>query len=298
MASSDSIPSADIINLDTKRRALEEEAKVITDELTQPSINNGIRTKPMGIDTPLVDEEGYPRSDIDIYRARHLRKRLNEIRYDHKRIMSQIEANLMNTSSSATSTSTTLSKEQIHLDEETARRVKKPKPKFDKATGKWVVCNWDGTVAGVENGHLRSFENLNSKVDNVSKTNETNLNNTIVENLSSVRIDEGNQSTPQVELERIPFAKISEVVEGSPAAQGGLRLNDVIVQVGSVDFRNHRNLQAIAEVVNRAYSDRDMVNFVVLRPTAPDNQSRRLSVNVKPGKWFGNGILGCRIIKV
>jgi hypothetical protein len=26
----------------------------------------------------------------------------------------------------------------------------KPKPKFDKKTGKWVVMSWDGSVAGVE----------------------------------------------------------------------------------------------------------------------------------------------------
>ena len=82
--------SNDIHLLDKRRRNLEEESSAITDELT----NSVDGKKPMGVTTPLVDEEGFPRADIDVYRARHLRKRLNEIRYDHSNIMKKIEGNL------------------------------------------------------------------------------------------------------------------------------------------------------------------------------------------------------------
>ena len=161
-----SSPPSSILDLDVRRQALEIEAKAITDELTQPSIDNdGRRTLPMGIDTPLVDADGYPRSDIDIYRAKGLRKRLNEIRYDHKSIMKQIETALQNGNSSPFSASSNKMDVSVSTSKATssstmidddkglkARKAPKPKPKFDKASGKWVVCNWDGTVAGVENG--------------------------------------------------------------------------------------------------------------------------------------------------
>lgn len=81
----------ELLNLDEKRKALEEEASVITDELMTAVDGK----EPMGISTPLVDEEGYPRADIDVYRARHLRKRLNEIKYDHDVIMKKIEQEML-----------------------------------------------------------------------------------------------------------------------------------------------------------------------------------------------------------
>jgi hypothetical protein len=36
--------------------------------------------------------------------------------------------------------------------------AEKPKPRLDpESTGKWVVMNWDGTVAGVAGGDKRHF---------------------------------------------------------------------------------------------------------------------------------------------
>ena len=49
----------------------------------------------MGITTPLVDDEGYPRADIDVYRARTLRKRLIEIRNDRKAVLEKMERGLI-----------------------------------------------------------------------------------------------------------------------------------------------------------------------------------------------------------
>ena len=49
----------------------------------------------MGIDTPLVDSEGYPRGDIDVFRARTLRKRFIEIQNDHKSLTRKIEKGLV-----------------------------------------------------------------------------------------------------------------------------------------------------------------------------------------------------------
>ena len=81
--------------LDIQKKSLELEAATITSELLQKIDDT---TEPMGIDTPLVDSDGYPRSDIDVYRARTLRKRLKEIQTDYKDIMGQIERGLVSLS--------------------------------------------------------------------------------------------------------------------------------------------------------------------------------------------------------
>jgi len=77
--------------LQSRREALEIEADAIYSELTSPGANG---SAPAGIKEPLVDAEGYPRGDIDIYRVRELRNRLSSINVDHKEIMGKIEAGL------------------------------------------------------------------------------------------------------------------------------------------------------------------------------------------------------------
>jgi hypothetical protein len=41
---------------------------------------------------PLVDAEGYPRSDIDVYQVRHARAGIYRLQNDHKALMREIEA--------------------------------------------------------------------------------------------------------------------------------------------------------------------------------------------------------------
>ena len=79
-------------SLQVKRENLSLELKAIHSELTS-SPGDGV--EPIGIDTPLVDKEGYPRGDVDLYRARDLRKRWNEIQNDQTHIMKELEINLV-----------------------------------------------------------------------------------------------------------------------------------------------------------------------------------------------------------
>ena len=77
--------------LDVQRKSMEHEADAIFLELTTPP-SEGVDA--MGVDTPLVDAEGYPRGDIDIYRARTLRQRFSVLKTDHKEITKKIETML------------------------------------------------------------------------------------------------------------------------------------------------------------------------------------------------------------
>jgi 26S proteasome regulatory subunit N4 len=72
----------------SQRELLELEAEAITSELTSPGPNG---ERPIGIKDSLVDAEGFPRADIDVYRARNQRNRLAVINTDHKALMKEIE---------------------------------------------------------------------------------------------------------------------------------------------------------------------------------------------------------------
>ncbi|KAI7872562.1 hypothetical protein BDF14DRAFT_521036 [Spinellus fusiger] len=65
-----------------EKDALEEELRTLLE---------GLRSQGVGMDTPLVDREGFPRSDIDVAAARVARSRVYELRNDHTALMSKIE---------------------------------------------------------------------------------------------------------------------------------------------------------------------------------------------------------------
>ncbi|KAL8558336.1 hypothetical protein ACOMHN_012900 [Nucella lapillus] len=50
--------------------------------------------KGVGMNGPLIDEEGYPRSDIDVYAVRHARHKIACLQTDHKLVMKDIEEEL------------------------------------------------------------------------------------------------------------------------------------------------------------------------------------------------------------
>lgn len=72
-----------------QRDILELESSIVADELRSPGSNG---ERPAGIKDSLVDEDGFPRSDIDIYLVKANRQRLAVINTDHKEVMKQIES--------------------------------------------------------------------------------------------------------------------------------------------------------------------------------------------------------------
>ena len=49
-----------------------------------------LQSNSVTIDTPLVDADGFPRADIDVWAVRHARVRIIELRNDHKSLMDNI----------------------------------------------------------------------------------------------------------------------------------------------------------------------------------------------------------------
>ena len=72
----------------SQREVLEMEADAIGSELRSPGPNG---EPPAGLKDPLVDAEGFPRADIDIFRVRSQRHRLAEINTDYRKLMKDID---------------------------------------------------------------------------------------------------------------------------------------------------------------------------------------------------------------
>ena len=76
---------ASLLQLDHDRSKMEEELKEMLDVLKGQGV---------GMEEALVDAEGYPRNDIDVYQIRHARNRIICLRNDLKDIMAKIEAGM------------------------------------------------------------------------------------------------------------------------------------------------------------------------------------------------------------
>ncbi|CAH2018638.1 unnamed protein product [Acanthoscelides obtectus] len=87
---------------------------------------------------------------------------------------------------------------------------------------------------------------------------------------------------------KIPFAKVTIVSENGPAQYAGIMVNDGIVEFGSVNATNFKNITDIATVVQ--HSEGARVNIKLKRG------DRFITLVLVPKKWTGKGLLGCNIV--
>lgn len=131
----------------------------------------------------------------------------------------------------------------------------------------------------MENGHLRSFD----EIDNYT-LKEAVQNSVLPLKKSIERLDD-------MDVDVIPFAKIEHVMNKSPAELARLKLNDLLVTFGTLDHTNHRDLRALGEVVASAHMDHSEIPITVLRQN--DGAERLVSLTLKPTVWEGKGLVGC-----
>ncbi|KAM4578113.1 26S proteasome non-ATPase regulatory subunit 9 [Fundulus diaphanus] len=72
----------DVKNLIKKKDDIEEQIKAYYDVLEDQGV---------GVEGPLVDAEGYPRADVNLYTIRDARHNISCLQNDHKAIMTEIE---------------------------------------------------------------------------------------------------------------------------------------------------------------------------------------------------------------
>jgi 26S proteasome non-ATPase regulatory subunit 9 len=199
-----------------QREALEIEAEAIASELTSKGPNG---QPPAGIRDPLVDSEGFPRGDIDLFNVKAKRQRLSVINTDHKALMAEVERTLLEVQS------------ELPLFVSRAR-----------------ANNGDQITEGATQG-------------------------------ASTPSD-GQQNTR-------PFAKVDEILPGSPAYEAGLVDGDELLQFGRVTAVVNQALDAIPGVV------RENVNLPIQIVVRRNGIS--VSLHITPKSWGGRGLLGCHL---
>jgi S1-C subfamily serine protease len=155
-------------------------------------------------------------------------------------------------------------------------------------SGKWVVRNWDGTISGVENGHLRLFDDI-GKESTVDSTPRVDIVSTVDETCSEI-------NSLDVE-EAIPFAKIENVIKNSPSDLARLQVNDLLVKFGTVDHTNHREFVALSDIVSSAHANDLEIPLVILRKY-DDGVDKKLLLTLKPEVWDGKGLVGCSFSRI
>ncbi|OJD12576.1 hypothetical protein AJ78_06854 [Emergomyces pasteurianus Ep9510] len=114
--------------------------------------------------------------------------------------------------------------------------------------------------------------------------------------LITSRAIEDSTTSSQTGIIETPFAKINSVVEGSPAAQAGIKVGDRIRSVGHVNWMNHENLMKVAEVVQRNEGNAVAVKLV---RRDESGEARDLTLQLVPRRnWGGRGLLGCHLVLV
>eukprot|EP00573_Skeletonema_grethae_P002174 CAMPEP_0201689366 /NCGR_PEP_ID=MMETSP0578-20130828/2974_1 /ASSEMBLY_ACC=CAM_ASM_000663 /TAXON_ID=267565 /ORGANISM="Skeletonema grethea, Strain CCMP 1804" /LENGTH=358 /DNA_ID=CAMNT_0048173989 /DNA_START=25 /DNA_END=1098 /DNA_ORIENTATION=+ len=337
----------ELLSLSNQKHSLELEVNAIISELTSPititttnDSNTTTTAPPMGIDTPLVDNEGYPRSDIDVYRVRSLRKRFHEIKTDYRVVEGRIERGLLELSAlrdaetsgggSGGDASKSMSKDKVNEAQEIqARRAPKPKPKFDPVTGKWVVKSWDGSVAGVENGEVRKFEDLSHSSEGAlasiagiagsggsgsaaaqqeqqgsssfqQRPTSSSATASSTEQTSSTS---SSSSSTQQTIALTPFAIIDQVFANSPSQEAGIQEGDLLVRFGTVTSDNHGDFNSIKRAIvtelSLAAANECSISVAVRRTTSMlggvAEMIRTETFDLTPREWAGKGLLGCHL---
>lgn len=281
-----------LLELRVKRDALDSEAQAIVSELTAPQtsiIDGKTIVASMGIETPLVDSEGYPRADIDLYRARTLRKRFHELKTDRSNLQSEIERLLLRLSLLQQP-----SKQEEHQAEDEARRAMKPKPKYDAKTGKWIVTTWDGSIVGGSTQvEARDQNNELSVADNIADIAP------LVESglLQAQRIE---QPLSLMHFSHMsPFARIESVVDQSPAQLAGMEAEDRIISFDGITRRKDSDLawllQQVSSRVAQAAASNGTLLIVVRRGSSEEEGGLR-EISLQPRPWAGRGLIGCHLV--
>lgn len=74
--------------LSQEKETIEAEILMLAEELTSPGLDGSPAPELKG---PLIDKDGFPRADIDVYNTRIKRHRYNVLQTDHKMLMKRIE---------------------------------------------------------------------------------------------------------------------------------------------------------------------------------------------------------------
>lgn len=85
-----------------------------------------------------------------------------------------------------------------------------------------------------------------------------------------------------------PILNVTLVMPGSPADQCGIRIDDEILEFGSINQSNFKELKQISELVTHRQGQPI--------PLKVKRHGRIHDITLVPKVWSGRGLLGCNIV--
>lgn len=211
-----------------------------------------------GVTGRLVDSEGFPRADIDVHQTRTLRHQLACLNTDHQSIMAQIEAAMhAHFAASGPARPQTIAS-RAACPATTAQ----PASPFNSATGAPTAPA--APAAPTANGLMEVMPSSSAAPTAVAANGHDTL---------------------------VPFAEFDEVAEGGPAHSAGIHQGDKLLSFGGISAANHDQLRALARLTQRSVGR--SISLLVLRTEG--GQDDRLTIELYPRQWPGQGLLGCHL---
>jgi len=242
-------------------QSLQSEKTHLESHISQLTSNN--------VDGGLVDESGFPRSDVDVHGIREIRNQLARAQNDYKALMSKVEKAML---------------EYHRLSK--LEKANQPKP------------------AGSTNNSLNPAASISISAENqpaekkIPSTHDSHTPAAAAPSASSSASSSSSSassssSTPSsLSLASLPehleaFYSVDEVSAHSPASEAGLCVGDRILVFGSLTKEIFSN-QAMAAVTQASINR-------PLRVVVERAEVGRVILQLIPMKWEGRGLLGCHL---
>lgn len=260
---------------------------------------------------PLVDDNDFPRADVDVHAVLGQRQRLSRLQNDHKELMARIERGLHDlhaTSASSASTSTTA--------DDVAHRGAGSAGSNSSGSGAAgtvleAAAAADAAVAADAAGGNATDEGASNPAEpRVAMPEEPPF--ALVDQVSdgtcsqqlAILVSDTHRQQRGLALRPCKLvcgnANICSLVflgtcicsshfpTGSPAAEAGLRIGDQVIRVGTATRSVCAHSMApVAQVVRD--NQGAAVAVVVLRG------AEQVSLSLRPRRWAGRGLLGCHL---
>lgn len=217
---------------------------------------------------PLVDSEGFPRSDMDVHAIRDARSQLSHLQTDHQQCMKEIEKMML----------------AVHAEAKAAKLAANPNAIQSVPLVKKHPVPTNSTQSIEEQiraTHIASQQASTSSAESSTLSSTPSSYSTAPSIAAPSPSTTSDSSLPSL----IPFYRVASVSPDSPAEIAGLRVDDLVLQFGSVNKSNvspSSMANVVASSIGRA--------ITVIVDRAPNN--KRVALRLIPQQWGGRGMLG------
>lgn len=210
----------------------------------------------------LVDQDGFPRSDVDLFAVRGARNQVSCLSNDLQDINQKIDRALQHLHSLGQEAI----EEAIQADRK-ERELTSSSPSLSSTT------------------KVTKAETLLPSLSSTTNVTKTEINTSI----STISERQPLQTDSQL---MAPFAEIDAISPDSPAWECGLRRGDRIVQLGDA-----KSMTSVPSEVSRyVQEDGRTSQRIPLKVKLLREGNMSIELDLFPRRWSGQGVLGCHII--